>query len=65
MRATKRYTAATIDWLAVDDVTTDRCYYVPASQLGACGRAELRLRVEPARNGQRAGIRLAADYLSF
>jgi PD-(D/E)XK endonuclease len=25
IRATKRYTSATIDWLAVYDLTTDRC----------------------------------------
>src|SRR4051812_19859681 len=30
----KRYTAATIDWLAVYDRTTRCCYYVPASELG-------------------------------
>src|SRR6266540_1068762 len=31
VRAVKRYTAAIIDWLAVHDVTTERCYYVPAA----------------------------------
>lgn len=61
IRRTKRYTAATIDWLAVYDRTTDRCYYIPASELGD-GRREIRLRVSPARNNQRAKIRLAADY---
>jgi PD-(D/E)XK endonuclease len=34
IRSVKRYTAATIDWLAVYDVTTERCYYVPATELG-------------------------------
>src|SRR6266699_3020968 len=34
VRSTKRYTAATIDWLAVYDRTTDCCYYIPASELG-------------------------------
>jgi hypothetical protein len=29
VRATKAYTAATIDWLAVYDATSDRCYYLP------------------------------------
>ena len=61
IKATKRYTAATIEWLAVYDRTTNRCYYVPACELGE-GRKELRLRVTPARNNQRAGIRLAAEY---
>jgi hypothetical protein len=61
VRKTKRYTAATIDWLAVYDRTTDRCYYVPAAEL-ADGRSELVLRLSPPRNNQRAGIRVAADY---
>ena len=60
-RRTKRYTAATIDWLAVYDRTTDRCYYISTSELGD-GRREIRLRVLPARNNQRAGVRLATDY---
>lgn len=64
VRATKKYTAATIDWIAVYDPTTDCCYYVPASQLGE-GRSYLHLRLTPARSGMRRGIRLAADYLSF
>ena len=64
VRATKRYTAETIEWLAVYDATSGRCFYVPASEL-ATGRAELRLRVTPARNGQRRGIRNAADYAAI
>jgi PD-(D/E)XK nuclease superfamily protein len=28
VKATKHYTAAMIDWLAVYDATTERCYYV-------------------------------------
>jgi hypothetical protein len=61
VRAEKRYTATTIDWIAVFDKTTDRCYYCRATELGA-GRAELRLRLVPARNGQRVGVRPAAEY---
>src|ERR1041385_1035736 len=60
VRSTKRYTAATIDWIAVFDRTTDRCYYCPASDLGA-GRSSLRLRLTPARNSQIQRIRNAAD----
>jgi hypothetical protein len=44
IRKTKHYTAATIDWLAVYDRTSDRCYYVPASVL-ADGRGHLYLRL--------------------
>jgi hypothetical protein len=28
VRVTKRYTADTIDWMAVWDATTDRCFYI-------------------------------------
>lgn len=64
VRATKRYTEATIDWLAVYDRTTDRCYYIPARELGN-GRREILLRVTRAKNNQRARIRLARDYLDL
>ena len=64
VRATKRYTADSVDWIAVYDATTERCYYVPAAVLGA-GRSILHLRVAPARNNQRTGTRRAEDYLKF
>lgn len=61
VRHTKHYTAETVDWIAVYDRTTDRCYYLPSSELGS-GRCEATLRLAPARNGQRIGIRDASDY---
>ena len=61
VRQTKRYTEATIDWLAVYDATTRRCFYIPASDLGA-GRNVLHLRLLAAKNCQRRGIRFADDY---
>jgi PD-(D/E)XK nuclease superfamily protein len=61
VRRTKRYTAKTIDWLAVYDRTTDRCYYIPASELGQ-GRALFHLRLRDPLNSQRLGIRFASDY---
>lgn len=61
IRRTKHYTAQTIDLLAVYDATSDRCYYVPASELGS-GRSTLHLRLTPAKNGQRQGTRRAGDY---
>jgi Holliday junction resolvase-like predicted endonuclease len=64
VRAVKRCTAASIDWLAVYDPTSDRCYYLPASLLGA-GRATLNLRLDPPRNAQRLGVHLASDYLEI
>lgn len=61
IRQTKRYTAATIDWLAVYDATSARCFYIPASDLGS-GRSVLHLRLLQAKNCQQRGIRFAEDY---
>jgi PD-(D/E)XK nuclease superfamily protein len=61
VRHTKHYTAQTIDWIAIYDRTTDRCFYIRASELGS-GKSILHLRLTPARNGQSAGIRYAEDY---
>jgi hypothetical protein len=64
VRATKRYTAAMIDWLAVYDVTSDRCYYVPAAQLGE-GMNMMSLRLRPALNNQHRRVRPASAYLEI
>ena len=61
VRRVKQYTAAMIDWIAIYDSSTDRCFYVPAAELGK-GRRSIHLRLEPARNGQLAGTRSAEDY---
>ena len=61
VRETKRYTSATIDWLAVYDVTTNACFYVPAAELGE-GRSILSLRLVPTLSGRREGIQWAVDY---
>jgi PD-(D/E)XK endonuclease len=63
VRRTKIYTAAMVDWIAVFDATTERCYYVPSWMLGVDGCGGLRLRLVPARNGQSLRIRRAEDYL--
>ena len=62
VRSYKYYTASTVDWIAVYDPTSDRCYYVPAAELGE-GMTELTLRISPPRNNQQVGVRLATDYL--
>ena len=62
IRRTKQYTAATIDLLAVYDITSERCYYIPATELGT-GRSILHLRLKPARNGQLLKTRPARRYL--
>ena len=64
VRSTKRYTSSTVDWIAVYDATTAGCFYIPAAELGE-GRALLHLRLAPARNNQRLGVRWAEDYLQF
>lgn len=61
IKATKRYTSATIDWLAVYDSTTERIFYVSAAEFGD-GMRSMSLRLVPARNNQRSGIRMADDY---
>jgi hypothetical protein len=62
VRRIKRYTAEMIDFIAVYDATTDRCYYVPAGELGS-GRSTLHLRIMPAKNGQMLGTHSAENYL--
>jgi hypothetical protein len=64
VKRVKRYTSAMIEWLAVWDSTTDRCFYIPARELGT-GRSMLHLRLAPTRNGQVAGTRDAADYTNL
>jgi PD-(D/E)XK endonuclease len=59
--ATKSYTAETIDWLAVYDATTGRCFYVPARELGD-GRRRLHLRLVAPSYNRRKDVRFAADY---
>lgn len=63
VRATKHYSSKTVDWIATYDASTDCCYYAPASELGA-GASMLHLRLVPADNNQRRGIRRAANYLT-
>ena len=64
VKAIKRYTAAMIDWLAVWDAALDRCFYVPAAELGEGMRA-MSLRLSPTRNNQVRGIRLAERYTTI
>jgi hypothetical protein len=63
VRAVKQYTAATVDWIAVWDATTDRCFYVPAREFD--GHTMLHLRLEPALSGRVADIRFADHYLDL
>jgi hypothetical protein len=60
----KRYTGAMIDWLAIFEATSGRCFYVPASELGD-GRSTISLRLVPTANNQAVGVRNADDYADF
>jgi hypothetical protein len=58
------YTSAIIDWLAVWDVSVDRCFYIPAAELGP-GMSTVSLRLAPCRNSQVRRVRLAGQYASI
>lgn len=60
-RAVTKYTAATIDWIATYDPTSDRILYLPAAELGD-GVGVLHIRLVPSRNGQVARTRWWEDY---
>ena len=62
---TRGYVRSTYDASEVDAITAycgdnNRCYFVPIAEIE--GQHCLRLRLAPARNGQFAGVRMAADY---
>jgi hypothetical protein len=63
VRATKLYTAEMVDWIAVWDANTGTPYYVPSSVFD--GYQQLTLRLTPARNNQRQGVRDAVDFLEI
>jgi hypothetical protein len=63
VRAVKHYTAETIDWLAVYDVTSDCCYYVPAIELKD-GMWSMHLRLTPPAR-RRKNVRFARDYVDL
>jgi hypothetical protein len=64
VRATKMYTSAIIDWLAVWDSSVDRCSYIPAAELGP-GMSMISLRLAPSRNGQMRRVRPAERYATI
>lgn len=61
---TKKYTSQTVDWIAVYDETTDKCYYIPSKEFEQ-GRAAITLRLVSPKNNQKAKIKWAKDYLNF
>jgi len=61
VKATKLYTASMIEWLAVWEPSLDRCFYIPAAELGA-GMTMMHLRLVPTLNKQVRRIRVAEEY---
>jgi hypothetical protein len=47
------------DYLGVYSPQLDRCYLVPVSETGV---SEMKLRLEPPKNGQTKNVKLASDY---
>jgi hypothetical protein len=64
VKVVKLYTAETIDWLAVWDRTVDRCFYIPAAELGT-GMNRMHIRLAAAQNHQVRGIRPAERYTTI
>ena len=62
--ARRKYTASMVDWIAVYDGVTGRCFYVPSSMLGQ-GRSTISLRVEPTKNNQADGVLWADQFTEF
>jgi len=60
----KKYSQQMIDWLAVYDKTSDKCYYIPSSFMGE-GRHHINLRLVKPANNQQKGIHYAKDYLDL
>jgi hypothetical protein len=57
------YTSENIDWMAIYDPTTDKCYYLSSQLLGTEGRNEIRLAIIPPAS-YRGTTKYAADFLN-
>jgi len=64
-RSYYRYKREDLDYIAVYDKITDRCYYVNSSYLGKDGRGIIHLRITDAKNGQKKKILNAVDFTEF
>lgn len=59
-----KYKQEDLDYIAVYDKITDKCYYIKCSYLGK-GRGSLSLRTTKTKNGQVKGILKAEDFTNF
>lgn len=60
-----RYQQKDLDYIAVYDKISNKCYYIDRSYLGAKGRGSINLRLREAKNGQRKKILNASDFVDF
>lgn len=60
-----KYQQADLDYIAVYDKITERCYYINCSFLGDSGRGSLTLRLKEPKNKQKKKIFNALDFLEF
>lgn len=58
-----KYTTDEVDWIAIFDMTTDQCFYLPPDVWG--DRHRVNLRLTPPANGQKKNIRYAKDFTSL
>ncbi len=54
------YTADEIDAVAAYCEATDECYFLPIAEID--GQSMVHLRLQPARNNQTQGVKMAVDY---
>ena len=64
-RSYYRYREEDLDYIAVYDKITDRCYYVNSSFLGVKGRGILHLRITDTKNNQKKKIFHAINFTEF
>jgi hypothetical protein len=60
-----RYKSTDLEWLAIYDETTEKCYFIPSAMLGLQGRAQMNLRIAPTGNKQQKLILWAKDFLDW
>lgn len=58
-----KYNEGDFDWLAVYDLLNHNVYFVPAVE--AINRSSINLRLQPAKNLQTKGIKMAVDFTDW
>lgn len=59
-----KYKQEDLDYLAVYDKISDRCYYISCTYLGS-GRGSISLRIKATKNGQKKKIIKAEEFIKF